>query len=682
MANRLKPKKQAGSKNDIGVNERKAMKKIIAESDDKENIIQLTRKIIVEKEEDTPKQRKFSAQRIADIYRNAAGRPVDMTRIEKSDPSRKKRIVGWIIFVLIILLGVSVGGFYFFVNRQGEFTKENVDIEVKSLSIMASGGEISYLIKVTNNEEVDLTNLELTAQFPQGFTFKSSVPDSLNEAHNAWSLPRIKKGATEKVTITGRLFGDIGSIKTVYFTLSYMPSNFSSEFQNKASHSVAITSSILDLELDMPIRLISDKESVFTISYKNNSEDDIEKIKIEAILPEDMSITSLEPEPQEENNIWEIDRLGSKESGEIKIRGSFKGTEGEMREMKFTIGYLDENNEFHLQVEKSALILIINPELDLTLSINESESNGTASFGETLDYVINYVNNSQSEIRDMIVTAELISEVLDWDSLADANDGLVDDNKIIWDKLKIPGFGLLEPGSEGELQFSIKVKNNILARDDDDKNYSIVSSAKVQSSDVVDLEDSVLEIESNSITTKLNSRLDLTAEGRYYDDEYIPVGSGPLPPEVEKTTIYRIYWGLTNTSNEVHNVMVTTTLPDDVIWTGRSSVSAGNSLAFDPTTRVVTWQINRIPVHTGQLSAGLEAYFDVAVTPISDDAGKLIILTNKHQLLADDTFTQEKLSQTKDLITSELATDPLGAGKGLVIEAEVTNINSNSNTNN
>jgi len=679
MANKSKPKKQAGLKKDIGINGHKAMKKIIAESDDKKNIVQSTKRVIVEKEEDTPKQRKFSAHRIADIYRNAAGRSVDMKKIEKRDPSRRRRIVGWIIFVLIILLGVSVGGFYFFVNRQGEFTKENINIEVRSLSITASGDEISYLIKVTNNEEVDLTNLELTAQFPQGFTFKSSVPDSLNEARNAWSLPQIKKGATEKVVITGQLFGDIGSIKIVHFTLSYMPSNFSSEFQNKASHSVTITSSILDLELDVPIRLISDKESVFTISYKNNSENDIDKVRVEAILPEDMSIASYEPEAKEKNNIWEIDRLGGKESGEIKIRGSFSGTEGEMREMKFTIGYLDENNEFHLQTEKSALILIINPELELTLSINESESNNTASFGGTLDYAINYVNNSQSEIRDIIVTAELISKVLDWDSLVDANDGLVNDDKIIWDKLKIPSFELLEPGDEGELQFSIEVKNNILARDDDDKNYSIVSSVKAQSSDVVDLEDSVLEIESNSITTKLNSRLDLTAEGRYYDDEYIPVGSGPLPPEVEKTTIYRIYWGLTNTSNEVHNVVVTTTLPDDVIWTGRSSVSAGNSLAFNPTTRVATWQINRIPVHTGQLTAGLEAYFDVAVTPTSDDIGKLIILTNKHQLFADDTFTKEKLTQTHDIITSELATDPLGAGKGLVIEAGATNTNSNTN---
>jgi len=679
MANKSKPKKQAGLKKDIGINGHKAMKKIIAESDDKKNIVQSTKRVIFEKEEDTPKQRKFSAHRIADIYRNAAGRSVDMKKIEKRDPSRRRRIVGWIIFVLIILLGVSVGGFYFFVNRQGEFTKENINIEVRSLSITASGDEISYLIKVTNNEEVDLTNLELTAQFPQGFTFKSSVPDSLNEAHNAWSLPQIKKGATEKVVITGQLFGDIGSIKIVHFTLSYMPSNFSSEFQNKASHSVTITSSILDLELDVPIRLISDKESVFTISYKNNSENDIDKVRVEAILPEDMSIASYEPEAKEKNNIWEIDRLGGKESGEIKIRGSFSGTEGEMREMKFTIGYLDENNEFHLQTEKSALILIINPELELTLSINESESNNTASFGGTLDYAINYVNNSQSEIRDIIVTAELMSKVLDWDSLVDANDGLVNDDKIIWDKLKIPSFELLEPGDEGELQFSIEVKNNILARDDDDKNYSIVSSVKAQSSDVVDLEDSVLEIESNSITTKLNSRLDLTAEGRYYDDEYIPVGSGPLPPEVEKTTIYRIYWGLTNTSNEVHNVVVTTTLPDDVIWTGRSSVSAGNSLAFNPTTRVATWQINRIPVHTGQLTAGLEAYFDVAVTPTSDDIGKLIILTNKHQLFADDTFTKEKLTQTHDIITSELATDPLGAGKGLVIEAGATNTNSNTN---
>jgi len=677
IKNKLKKKKSIVS--DKISEQRKAVKGVIhAAAQENEARQGPDKKIIVEREEE-PEDQRVTAKKIAEIY-SSESKSEDMTRIDKRDPGRRKRIIGWTLLILIVVLGATFGGFYFFVNRQGTFSGEKIDINVSTMSAVSSGDEINYVVTINNEEEVGLTDVQLTAQFPAGFTYKNSTPQVINEAKNAWQVSDIRSGSNEKVSISGQLFGDIGATKTIYFTLSYKPSNFNSEFQNKASHSVTINSSILDLELDVPVRLISDKETTFVLKYTNNSNESIERVRIQADYPDDFVIISIEPAAKENNNTWELDSIASKESGEIKIIGSLSAAEGEMREVDGTIGYVDQNGEFHKQIEKTAIILIINPKLELTLTVNDSEIDNVASFGDTLDFKINYVNNSQSEIRGLTMTAEIVSDVLDWDTLTDENLGIVADQSIVWDQTKIKNFTSLKPGDSGELAFTMDLENNIAVKKEDDKNYTVVSNISVNSNDVVDLEDSSLEIESNGLTTKINSRLDLVAEGRYYDDEYVKVGSGPLPPEVGKTTIYRIYWGLTNTTNLVNNIEVTTVLPEDVIWTGRSSVSAGNSFAFDPDSRLVTWQINKIPAHTGQLSAGLEAYFEVAVTPTADDVGQILTLTGENTVTGSDAFSSQELTQAQDIITSELSDDPRGSGKGIVISEDSTNSNSNTNS--
>lgn len=652
---------------------KKISKELLEAKNENEQFLYLNRK----------KKLRPDTKKIIDIYRNH-GKSIDMTKIERKDPNRRKKILFLIIFILIIILAATLAGFYFFTKHEKKFSEEDIKIEINVPDKIVSGQETSIFINCINNSKIDLTKAELTVILSEGFNFLLSEPRPANELNNIWQLGEVKSDKKKGVEIKGQFIGDVGSTSTIDISLTYVPANFNSEFSKKSSRTVVIKSSVLDVEIEAAIRTISGKELSYSIKYKNNSSGDIERIKIEADYPQEFSFISAEPAASEANKIWIIDNVVKNQEGEIKIKGLLYGNAGEMKEFKANIGYLDKSNNFQSQAESTSLILIVNPQLYLTIIINDSSKNETADFGQILDYKIKYQNDSEMEIQDLVIFCELTSEVLDWSSLIDTNDGLVEENKITWSKSKISGLEKVKQGEGGEITFSIKTKDNITATDDSEKNYTIVSLAKAVSEKVTDLESTKLEIESNVITTKINTKLELLNEARYYNDEYLQVGTGQIPPQVGKTTNYRIYWHLTNTTNEVSEVIVKTELPENVIWTGKTGITAGANLEFDPDTREVTWSINKIPVYVGSLHPELEANFEVSVTPVEDDIGKILFLTEKTILTGHDQFTENDIETTKELLTSELINDPLAKGKGIVVGSNTNsfeNLNSNFSAN-
>ncbi|MBU0597767.1 hypothetical protein KKF61_02080 [Patescibacteria group bacterium] len=616
-----------------------------------------------------------------ELYQDNRNGRVNMSIIDKTDPNRKKKIIGWTIFALVIIVGFTLAGFYYFINRQDQFTGENISLNIDVPINVASGNGLTLTLEINNQEVLGIKNAEVTVQYPGGFTFSQADPQPVNEANNAWGIGTVKSRSTETINITGLVVGDIGSVKEFNFILSYMPENFNSEFQMKKSANVIIKESVIGLDMDVPVKVISEQASAYNISVTNNSPDDMNGIRIVLSIPEDMEISSKEPESTDGDLVWEIESLESGKSYDIKFNGSLSIDDGEMREISAEVGYVDNQGQYHVQAEESSIVFVVFPQLILSLSVNGDTSDTTTFFGKTLQYKIGYANESQSDIRNMELSVDMSGEVLDWNSLIDSNNGSVSEQTIIWDKNGLPDLELVEPGDQGEFWFSINLADNLKAQDSDDINYTVSAQVLARSSEVTDLEGSSLEVESEEIVTKINSRLDLRAEGRYYDDEYLPVGEGPIPPVVGEKTTYQIYWFLQNGTNEVANVEVKAELPEDVRWTDDTLLSAGE-INYDPATRIVTWSINKIPPHVGQLIPELEVRFGVEVVPEKSDIGKLLILLNKSEATASDNYTEQPLTNIQDMITSDLPDDPIAADQGKVFNSAPANTNTASNTNN
>jgi len=644
----------------------------------------------------TPSENEGSA--LASIYRQDHRQKIDMTRLERKKLSKKKLLIYFVVMLLVMFAVVSIAGFFIFNRGQGR-TENDIKLAISAPKTVASGEEIELEITYLNQDKVAVKEADLTILYPDGFYFSHSDPQAQNEAHTFWKLGEIASGAGGRVKIYGQVIGEIDVTKTFQVSLSYTPVNFSSVFEEKEAYSLEITSSIVDLSLGAPLRIVSGQDTEIKIQYKNNSELALSNLKIMATYPEGFSLKETDPKPQEGQHSWLVDKLSKKEEGTITLHGIFQGEPGETKEFSVQLGLILEDGEFRLQAEKSALVFLVKPELNLQLTVNESNQELVTDLGDPLEFKVTYQNASEVELKNIVLKAEFVSEadILDFSRITDPQNGKIEEKTITWEAAEIPEFSSLVPQAEGEFSFTIPTYSTLSPREETDRNFSVTSSVKVFSMETEEIKGNFEKMsESNQVKISINSKVNLEAEGRYYSEEFEKLGSGPLPPEVGETTVYRIFWSVSNLYNDIEDVELTTVLPKDVFWTGRASSGTGDSLSFDPADRRVTWKINRLPANTGQLFPVAESSFEVSITPKAKQEGKLMVLTNESELQARDSFTNQDISISDNLITTDLENDvaaqergivvPKGTNKNLNLNQNLneninTNTNSNSNSN-
>ncbi len=573
----------------------------------------------------------------------------------------------FLLLILAFLAAVSWVGFAIFNKSGGK--NNGIKLEIEAPKETAAGAEITYLIKYKNLEETSLQKMELSVHYPEGFIFSSSSPQTQNEPHTLWQLGSLEKGGSGQVEIKGRLVGELADEKILTATFAYWPENFNSEFQADTTFTTKITSSVISFEITGPNQLLEDKDVEYLIKYKNESDDELKDIRLKITYPEDFVFNSVSPKPEKRDeekrhldDIWLISKLAKNESGEIKIKGKLVVASQAELVLKVEAEMKDNNGEYFLQQKKDFVTKVLSQSVSLKLVVNGSSDSATVNLGETLSYSLICKNISDQEISDLTITASLNSfpaDLLDWTSLQDEKSGVVKDNKIVWTKKEVPILESLIPGAEATVEWQIKLNRNARADQEQLKidNYAELAVGKIAG------EKAEFSVKSNLITVKINSDVDLMAAARYFNDDNIAVGSGPLPPKVGETTRYRIYWRLVNTSHELTDVKITATLPDYVGWTGKTNFSKGD-ISYNSSTREIIWGLSRLPVNLKEVSGD----FEIAFTPTGDHAEKIIILVPSIKLEATDKETGGKISKTIGALTTDLVNDPNAQGKGLVAD--------------
>lgn len=628
--------------------------------------------------EEKPRTRK--AQRtlrddvLSEIYNDSDEAPKDgdVSRIKRSEKRSKKLVITFV--VIGVLAAAAVAGYIIF-GRGTKFSEQAL-ITAQAPAEAASGDDVAITVTVKNQEHIDLRNAELTYTAPEGFTFRTSTPAASNEFNNAWALGDIKQSGGTTVTISGRLIGEQADVKKFSFTVTYRPSNFNTEFQKTAEVSVTINKSVLTLTPEVPIRLPPGRPVAIPVTLENVGADGLENVKLVAEYPEGFTFTKADPKPAEGSTVWEFASLGAGKKVKVSITGVLTGNVGDTPEFKFRAGR-ESATGFQAQAEASGIGTIVKAGLSLLTAVTNPGAGTTIGWGETLNYVFTYKNDSESEMNDVSLTVEFNQKnadgsdvaILDLDNRSDVQNGKLSGRTITWTKKEVPALATVAGGATKDILLRVPVKSGPTIAVQGDRNFVITTAARISVGSIADVNDENVETQAQPLATKVTTKLNVEPEGRYYSDEQIPVGSGPLPPQVGQATTYRLGWTLTNPTNEVSQVVATATLPGNVTWLGKQTVTAGSAVAFDPVTREVSWRINRVPPGTGSLFASLEATFDVSVTPAEADLGQLIILLNQTVVTARDAFTEQDLRVEKAIVTSDLPGDVAAQGKGLVVAA-------------
>ena len=559
----------------------------------------------------------------------------------KLTPSQKSKLIKAAIGLGVILIIVAFLAIW---SGLTSFDKSKVEIEISGPEKASSGEELTYTVKYFNGTKVDLQQAQITFYFPEG-----SVPSDTIEYNYTTDVPDIEPQEEVRTEFKVRLVGTKQEEQELKAKLQYKPKNFNARFDNEASITTKIIAVPLDLDFDLPAQLVSGQVFDFSLEYLNEADIAFEDLMVKIEYPQGFTFLSSIPQADERDNIWRLDRLKQGEQKEIFIEGSIQGTEGESKSFMAQIG-LEKNGKFIPYSEKKEATQIAVSPLHVSQQVN-----GTVEYiaeaGDRLDYRINYKNTTGIGINDVVLTASLEGKAFDINTLnvqSGSFDGI--NQKIVWKTSNIPELEHLGPGENGFVEFSIGVKNPLPAGSYTDKNFVLETEATIDSlKPPLALKDIQLKGESH-LEVKVVSQIFVDTKGFFNDDLFS--NSGPIPPKVNNKTTYTLKFELSNTSNDIKDVIVAAYLPPHVQWEGKTKPD-GSDISFNEQTGKIEWDVGFMTA----MSPVKWVAFQVSFTPAIVHEGSRVDLIGEAKVTGQDMFTGLELSDEDEQINTELPDD-------------------------
>lgn len=597
---------------------------------------------------------------LSEIYQDDGGKRINVREVNIRP--KKGIFIRLAIILVYVLIGAGLigGAYYWFISRNADSTA--VDLSISAPDKMIANQEFEYTIDYHNKDKVGITNLELSVVYPDNFIFESSFP-SPTENNNKWTLENLRQFSSGQVKIKGRLIAAAGSSNIVFADLTYKPANISTEFKKSTSLDTILAGSGIELSAVGPTSILVGQDSEVVVKYKTSETNFIDHFNIRFVALDNINFPTSDYGDDVKivsPGVFAISNLSSTEK-ELHLKFKFTDKKNDSEDLKINFEYqLSDSEKAYSFEEKTFPIEIVKNSLNLTIVANGKPSDQGADFGQTINYSISYINKGDKVMNDVIIMAVLDGEALDWRKLIDKNDGSVTGRSITWTKDQIPELKTLVKDQEGKIDFSIPIR--------DVSEASLIRTLEVKSYAQFAVSGKAEELSqtnevnrSNQLTVKLNSDINLNESVRYFDEDNIAVGTGPLPPQVGVTSTFKIYWNITNSLHELGDLKVTTKLPDYVSWDSKDQTDVG-TLSYDKNSNTVTWLIGRLPLSANQA----QAQFSIAIKPKSTDRNKLLILASGTTLAGTDNNTSYAVSQILKAQTTRLEKDNIANTDGIV----------------
>ena len=572
---------------------------------------------------------------------------------------RKRRIKKKFIIFLFALLVISLGLSIYFGIEDSRQDNKSAIFKIEAEKSIMSGDEIIYKVFFHNKDDADLTKLNLTLTYPRGFIYESSSIKPVNEGQNYWELDNLAPGFASNVEIRGRLIGDIGDQKTVKAILAYEPANFSSTFTQEEYFTQEISSLKIDMWVDYSPEAIPAQQVQFKVHILNKQTDNWQPLVLSFAGPDQFSILATDPSPTILDNQWEILKLDSEEEIIITIMGELApGIISGI--LPFSVELFEEIDGDRKLLDENELPLdIINPNLSINLSFADGEST-IVDWGEIVNYELVIKNEGEYVPDNIRLVLVFDTDFINWQSWKDTDGLYREGNKIIWtsDHPKIGSkLAGLKTGEEIRLKVGAKLQSEPIDAATLKSDQLLVSSVAKVITDV-GIEEFVTT--SDILRTRIGQNFNFVALARYYDISGKALGSGPIPPQVGRATIYAINWNLVTGLDNYKDISLTTTLPPYVSWLNDQE---GYTARFNLSNK-------KLIIDSSALNADeeLSGSFMLSITPEKSQVGQTLVLLNPMTLIATNKETGEEIVKQIDMVNTDLITDPFAQDKSRVVE--------------
>lgn len=593
-----------------------------------------------------------------EIYSDRRGGRVDVKKMKvKRRPIFLVRFFRTLLVLILLALVAYFVYFYLFSNSNDI---SSLDFNINSPDNVVAGQEFSYQISYHNPTKYPFSKLHLELQYPENFIFISASIPPLT-GNSSWNLADLPAGANITLIVTGKLVAPPDSANVIFGHLSYLPSSFTSQFKKDASVSTIINNLGFNVNLDSSGTAFLNSNNDLTLILSEVQNNYLGDFNITFSLPEHASavvttttnaVATGSPKlviAADGGTSWRVDGLYPP-IGRQEIPLTYKVTQAsDNPAITVRLEKRFDNGKSYVFWEKTIQPQLVKSNLNLTLLLNNSKNDGTVVFGQPLNYSLTYANQDSSTYKDVVVMAAVSGDFLNWSSVKADSNGQTQNRTVVWTKNEVPALAAIKSGDSGVLNFSLNLRP--FTAGDLGKKMSIISYGQYSMAGQPVSGDNN---KSNTITSQINSDLSLNEQIRYFDVNNFPVGSGPLPPTVDQTTSFKVYWTVKNSLHELTDTRVTLNLPSDVVWNDNNITGVG-SLSYNNASHQVVWDIGRLPVSVAQV----EASFNISITPIEENRNKILVLSPGSTVTAMDTVTTAVINQTTPAKTTKLEDDDI-----------------------
>ncbi|KND48478.1 MAG: hypothetical protein AB200_01970 [Parcubacteria bacterium C7867-005] len=591
-----------------------------------------------------------------DIPPDWQGRELDeMLLHQKKDTEGHPIMRKFFIFaVIFFVIATGLAAFVYF-GGGNLVSSKNVEISILGPVSVSAGDPIELGVTILNKNNADLTSVNMFIDYPEGS--RSAEDSNINQEDKRLPLEEISSGREIVINEKAILFGQKGDVKEIRISLSYKVKGSNATFTKEKVYEVNINSAPVTMTIERSPSVASGEVFTTTISVVSNSNEILKGILVRGEYPYGYSVVESVPKAVLSNNVWSLGDLAPGDKRTVMIKGVISGENEEERTFRFYTGLGSSDNPEKFTTPITALsetVSINRSSVGLSVRLNGDTSNPyVAPGGKSIQASVSYKNNLPSNIQNAKVQVKLAGNILDKFSVKAQNGGFYNsvDNTITWDKTSNSKLSTIGPGDEGEVLFSFA---SLPSASGSQKNSEITLtsnfSAEPQSRDT-----SLNLVATKNNSVKIASEVALSAKAVYSRGPF--QNTGPVPPKAEAETTYTITMNLGNTRNDVYNPKVVATLGSNVKWLGETSPET-ETITFDETTRIVTWQATTLLSGTGFSAPGREISFKISLTPSIGQIGTTPILVQGISFSGTDAFTSESMSVNAPSVTTRINSDP------------------------
>jgi hypothetical protein len=567
------------------------------------------------------------------------------------DDSKPNWFFRFFILALIFFLGALgyVGVKLYFGSG---IDAQNVDVLINAPLAIGAGEVFDFEVVMQNKNQINMRYVDVEVQFPDGTRSVSDIGTDYKTAKE--SIDTIEIGEIVKKNYGAMLFGEEGEKKEVTIFLTYKVQDSTTLFKKEKKFDVVLKSTPVRLTVTNVKEITSDQDIAFTIELVSNSTQTLKNVIVQATYPFGFMYKSSSIAPQDDKKTWIIPSLAPKETLTFTLRGAVEGQNNDEKFFNFLVGLKDEETDSPQVVftKKGTTVSLARPFLELNFAIDEKDADTiVVNPDENQNATISFKNNTDSPLRNAIISLLLNGEVIQEDSIQ-VSDGFYQslNDTIMWDSSTSEDLIAIPQGSSGAVSFSfngfgLSTKKIII-------NPEALFTIEVKANR--NLQNQVSEIIENSVVQKIrfNTQLNLESLTQYYSSVF--ANSGPIPPKAEQKTTYTGLISIKNTSNIVADGIVTMRIPNYVTYEGVFSPGT-EQVSYDSVTRIVTWKVGDINTKTGYEGISPRTLsLQVSFIPSVSQVGTSPELIQNIKFTGTDIYTQEEIEKTAEPITTQI----------------------------